>query len=290
MHCVHRKDPKWREYRDCSPGLFSKMADSRVSSWKEDDLLKGALQKYVKQGLKREEAIDFLRRDFPQYAWSIRTLDRRLRHFEVYYRDDTVSVEDVKEAVRKELEGPGKLLGYRSMHKKIRQKYDLLVTRDQVYDVMSDLDPDGLAARGGVGAKKARRKKGNFSSKGPNWVHSLDGHDKLMGFQNSTFPIAIYGCLDTASRKLLWLRVWNKNCDPQLIGRWYLEHIMETKVIPAMIRIDKGTETGTMATIHAFLRRHHTDVVDPADTILYGPSTSNQVSKLISQVLSNYIM
>ena len=90
MHCVHRKDPKWREYRDCSPGLFSKMADSRVSSWKEDDLLKGALQKYVKQGLKREEAIDFLRRDFPQYAWSIRTLDRRLRHFEVYYRDDTV--------------------------------------------------------------------------------------------------------------------------------------------------------------------------------------------------------
>ena len=59
MHCVHRKDPKWREYRDCSPGLFSKMADSRVSSWKEDDLLKGALQKYVKQGLKREEAIDF---------------------------------------------------------------------------------------------------------------------------------------------------------------------------------------------------------------------------------------
>ena len=90
MHCVHRKDPKWREYRDCSPGLFSKMADSRVSSWKEDDLLKGALQKYVKQGLKREEAIDFLRRDFPQYAWSIRTLDRRLRHFEVYYRDDTI--------------------------------------------------------------------------------------------------------------------------------------------------------------------------------------------------------
>ena len=54
----------------------------------------------------------------------------------------------------------------------------------------------------------ARRKKGNFSSKGPNWVHSLDGHDKLMGFQNFTFPLAIYGCLHTASRKLLWLRVW----------------------------------------------------------------------------------
>lgn len=47
--------------------------------------------------------------------------------------------------------------------------------------------------------------------------------------------------------------------------------------MPAMIRIDKGPETGTMATIHAFLRRHHADVIDPVDTILYGPSTSNQV-------------
>ena len=36
-----------------------KMADNRFSSWKEDDLLKDALKKYVKQGLQREEAIDF---------------------------------------------------------------------------------------------------------------------------------------------------------------------------------------------------------------------------------------
>lgn len=52
---------------------------------------------------------------------------------------------------------------------------------------------------------------------------------------------------------------------------------METKVMPAMIRIVKGSETGTMATIDAFLRKHHTDVMDPVDTILHGPSTSNQV-------------
>ena len=82
---------------------------------------------------------------------------------------------------------------------------------------MSDLDPDGLAARGGVGGKRAK-KKGNFSSKGPNFVHSLDGHDKMMGYQNSTFPIAIYGCLDTASRKLMWIRVWVSKSDPKLIG------------------------------------------------------------------------
>ena len=69
------------------------MTDRRFSSWKEDDFLSGELQKYVKQGLKREEAIYFLWKDFLQFAWSNRTLDERLRHFEVYCKDDTISVE-----------------------------------------------------------------------------------------------------------------------------------------------------------------------------------------------------
>lgn len=99
-----------------------------------------------------------------------------------------------------------------------------------------------------------------------------------MGYKKSTFPIAIYGCLDTASRKLMWIRVWVSNSNPQLIGRWYLEHLMETHFMPAILRLDKGTETGIMATMHAFLRRNHNDDMDPVDTILYGPSTSNQVS------------
>ena len=104
------------------------MADKRLSSWKEDGLLKDALKIYIKQILQCKEAINFLRKDFPQYVWSIQTLDRRSRYLGVYYKDDHVSVEDVKEAVKKDLEGPGKLLGYRRMHKKMRQKYDLLFT------------------------------------------------------------------------------------------------------------------------------------------------------------------
>ena len=70
-------------------------------------------------------------------------------------------MEEVKDAVKKELEGPGRLLGYRAMHKKVRQEYNLHVTRDVLYNVVYDLDPEGLKARGGIGAKK-KRKKGNF--------------------------------------------------------------------------------------------------------------------------------
>ncbi|KAK3749360.1 hypothetical protein QZH41_001510 [Actinostola sp. cb2023] len=253
------------------------MSDHGEALWKDDGDLKDAISKYVRQGLQRGEMLDFLTRDFPEYAWSMRTLDRRLRHFEIYFNDAGISVDDVKKAVETELKGPGKLLGYRAMHKKIRQEHGLNVTRDQVYDVMSELDPEGLEARSGIGGKK-KRKKGNFTTKGPNWVHSLDGHDKLMGYQNSTFPLAIYGCLDTASRKLLWLRVWVSNSDPKLIGRWYLEHLYETRMISAILRVDKGTETGVMGTMHSFLRRHHGDM-NPHDTVLYGPSTSNQIER-----------
>ena len=260
------------------------MADS--APWKNDLSLRDALETYVLQGLQREEVLDFVQRDFTQYPWSIRSLDRRLRFFEINYHEQSASTEEVRDAVHNELDGPGKLLGYRAMHKKIRQEYGLKVTRDKVYEVMTELDPEGLKARGGIGVKKQRR-KGNFSSKGPNWIHSLDGHDKLMGYQCSTFPLAIYGCIDTASRKIMWLRIWTTNSDPRVVGRWYLEHLMETRTIPNMMRLDKGTETGTMATMHAFLRRHHDDGVDPVDTVLYGPSTSNQVSRDLSPLVRN---
>ena len=36
-----------------------------------------------------------------------------------------------------------------------------------------------------------------FSLKGSNHTHSGDGHDKLMGFMKSTFPLAVYGLQDS---------------------------------------------------------------------------------------------
>ena len=47
--------------------------------------------------------------DFPFYAWSLRTHDRRLRHFDIFFNDVTVKVDQVMKAVETELNGPGKL-------------------------------------------------------------------------------------------------------------------------------------------------------------------------------------
>ena len=109
---------------------------------------------------------------------------------------------------------------------------------------------------------------------------SLDGYDKFMGFQNNTFPVAIYGATDTASRKLLWIKVWVTNRIPELVAQWYSEFIYETRVILNYIRIDKGSEIDTIATMHCFRRRQHSGVEtdeEAVETVIHGPLTSNQV-------------
>ena len=55
------------------------------SEWKEDNQLENDIRKYVRQNFKRSEILDFVQRDFPEYTWSTATLDRRLRHFGIYY-------------------------------------------------------------------------------------------------------------------------------------------------------------------------------------------------------------
>ena len=58
---------------------------------------------------------------------------------------------------------------------------------------------------------------------------SLDGHDKLCGYQNSTFPLCIYGGLDTFSGRVQFLRIWTSNSNPKIVGRYYLEYLYESR-------------------------------------------------------------
>ena len=243
--------------------------------WQDDPDLKYDLNRYVTENMQRNEILDSVQRDYPQYCWSMRTLDRGLRHYRIRYINYNVKIDEGRTAVKEELEGPGHLLGYRAMMQKIRQQHNLKVPRQFVHTVMQEIDDKGLHNRQ-PGAKK-KEPKGHFVTVGPNWTYSMDGHDKLMGFQNSTFPLAVYGAIDTASRKILMLKIWTTNSEPVLVAKWYIDLLYRSKVLPNYIRIDKGTETTTMSTIHAFLRGQQGDLDNPADSVIFGPSPSNQV-------------
>ena len=93
------------------------------------------------------------------------------QHFDVRRVNRNVTIDEVKTAVAMECNGSGALPGYRAMHLKIRQVHCLNVPRDLVYTAMTEICPEGLEARKPILKKK--KKKGCFSTSGPNWVFSL---------------------------------------------------------------------------------------------------------------------
>ncbi|XP_055958587.1 uncharacterized protein LOC130013713 [Patella vulgata] len=246
-------------------------------TWKEDELLKSSLHDYVLQNLSRSEILDYMKRDFDQYTWCLPTLSRRLAYFGIKYVNYQVGIDHVVAAIEEELQGPGKLLGYRLLHKKIRVNHKLAVPRQLVYDILTSNHDDLLEKR----APKIKRRKrggiGTFTSLGPNHTYSADGHDKLMGFQRNMFPFAIYGVQDVYSCKLLYVKVGKTNKNPKIIGKWYHEFISRTGVISQILRLDKGSENGHMATIHAYLQS--TEFENPEDSVIFGSSTSNKIER-----------
>ena len=91
----------------------------RCSDWEKDQQLKSDLERYVLANYSRQEILDFASRDYPEYAWSLPTLSRRLNFFGIKYIRYETSVEDVKKAIQEEMEGPGQYLGYRAMQRKV---------------------------------------------------------------------------------------------------------------------------------------------------------------------------
>ena len=149
------------------------------NDWTDDDRLEQDLKTYISQNLKRSEVLDFMQRDFPQYTWSLPTLDQRLRHFGIFYINYDTPLAAVSDALQKELEGPGRLLGYRAMNQKLRTEHNVQVPRHLVHNVMAELDPEELEARN---LETKKKPKVQFTSEGPLWEVSLDEHDKLCGY------------------------------------------------------------------------------------------------------------
>ena len=136
----------------------------RNNDWENDEEMRQDLEKYLRQNLRREEILDFMVADYPMYAWSICSLSRRLQHFGIKYTDYEIDLENVKKAVKKELDGPGVLLGYRAMQQKVREVHGLNASCNLVYAVMGEADPEGLKSRGGIGKAKQPRRTNIFVS------------------------------------------------------------------------------------------------------------------------------
>ena len=70
-------------------------------NWKNVQLLEQDLKLYVSQNLKRVEILDYMKLDFGDYDWSLRTLARHLKELSITYKNYETSANDVKEAMEK---------------------------------------------------------------------------------------------------------------------------------------------------------------------------------------------
>ncbi|MEQ2259684.1 hypothetical protein XENORESO_016114 [Xenotaenia resolanae] len=151
------------------------------------------------------------------------------------------------------------------MWQTLKQKYYLIVIRGDVMRLMGELDLSAVENR-----SRRRFVRRAYHSVGPNEIWHVDGYDKL-----KPYGIAISGCIDGFSRKIMWLKCGKSNNDPRIIAQDYMQCISEFGDFPMRLRTDCGTENGLMAALHCSLRSLHTDEFAGAKSHMYGTSTSN---------------
>ncbi|KAG5278045.1 hypothetical protein AALO_G00094580 [Alosa alosa] len=221
--------------------------------------------KYFAEGHSYKVIMDLLATKH-NISLSLRTLKRKLKNAGLSKRRNYTPVATIRAAIAEELKGSGQLLGYRSMCQTLRQKYSFVVRRDDVMHLLRELDPPAVHNR-----TMRRFTRRTYHSMGPNEVWHIDGYDKL-----KPFGLAISGCIDGFSRKIMWLKCGKSNSDPSVIALNYMECVAQHGLVPKRLRTDCGTENGLMAALHCTLRSEHTDEFAGATSHMYGASTSNQ--------------
>ena len=123
------------------PTYTSCMSDSYYNNSDGNEL--ELISQYFKQGYSNLEILEFLK--LHGIAISLSTLKRRLRSLALSRRS-TISDDDLKNAIEKELEKSGCFVGYRKMWSRLR-KEGVIVKRATVMRCLRELDPDGVDSR-----------------------------------------------------------------------------------------------------------------------------------------------
>jgi hypothetical protein len=143
-----------------------------------------------------------------------------------------------------------------------------VVYRESLYAMLRLLDPEAIALR----MRRMQSKKGEYIVPGPDWIWSIDGHDKL-----SPFGIEIYACIDAYSRNIIWVYVGISNRTAHSVVQQYLQICAQMGYCPHFFRADRGSELPLVAEAHfAFSRIADPSVVRVEDCFISGKSTENQ--------------
>ena len=178
----------------------------------------------------------------------------------------TAPVHEIIAAIRNELHGSGRLLGYRLVWYRLNYQYGLRVTRNATRMILSILDIEGVRMR-----SQRRLFRRQYFSSGPDHIWHIDGYDKL-----KQYGLAVHGAIDGFSRKVLWLCVGPSNNNPEYIAGFFLQQVKRVRGMPTILRCDRGTENSIVNLLQIALRMDHGNDLSGFHSFMYGRSTSNQ--------------
>ena len=145
--------------------------------------------------------------------------------YNLWWRNNESAAHEIRRTVHYELNGPGCLMGYRSMTRCLRTRYNLNVSRNTVMRLLKELDPVSVEQRR---ARWLRRRV--YRCPGPNVIWHIDGYDK-----RAPFGFGISGCIDGYSRRIMYLRVSSTNHDPSLISGYYMACVEQLSGCPRKV-------------------------------------------------------
>ncbi|XP_052073587.1 uncharacterized protein LOC127711545 [Mytilus californianus] len=208
---------------------------------------------------------------------SEKTIYRVVRRLNLWRRSNESDLQDVIRCIVRLRSDGFSEVGYPSMWQLLNTRCGLHVTQETVRFAQIAIDRDGVNIRG-----RNRLRRRHYTIKGPHFCLHVDGYDKL-----KPFGIAIHGCIDGFSRKILWLNASHTN-NPRYVAQYFVAYLKQLKRVPRMVRSDAGNENVIIRDIQIALRSSHGDEVAGHRSFSVGRSTSNQRIEMLWSFLMRY--
>ncbi|KAH0827414.1 hypothetical protein J3R83DRAFT_4072, partial [Lanmaoa asiatica] len=100
--------------------------------------------------------------------------------------------------------------------------------------------------------KANQLKRRRFWAAGVNDFWAIDQHDKWL-----RFGLGLHIGIEPFSGRILWLKIWHSNRNPQLILSYYLAYAEQAGFIPMVTQSDPGTENFGIANAQTILHQMH---------------------------------
>ena len=193
----------------------------------DEDELEQLVRYYFSGNYDYRTILSFLER-FHGVKISKRKLQDHLKIYCLLRRGSQHQVDDqlIRQLILQELDGPGLLLGYWALWRKLQLKYSIRTPQSTVQILLRELDPEGSRL-----CQIHCLKRREYLNHGPNYWWLADGYNRLQPYG---FPV--HGCIDGFSQRILWLKLTKSNNDPWIIGDFFLNAILERDRCPTLIK------------------------------------------------------